>query len=75
MIYTCIVLALYQDIQEKARNEVNNIYAQLSGDNNGDLPYSEHYDSFLYLVAVMVREIHLHRIQDEMKPRAKVDNH
>ena len=55
MIYSCIVLALYQDIQTKAREEVDAIYAQLSEADHGELSYSAHYPKFRYLVAFMVR--------------------
>lgn len=60
MIYTCVVLALYQDIQNKAQEEVDSIYAQLDGDDGPGLSYSKHFNRFRYLLAVMVRKAYIH---------------
>jgi cytochrome P450 len=59
MIYTCVVLAIYKDIQDKAREEVDNIYGGTSGSDDQELSYSRHFHNFRYLVAVMVRSYHI----------------
>ncbi|POS72417.1 hypothetical protein DHEL01_v209186 [Diaporthe helianthi] len=53
MIYTCMVLAIYQDIQDKARQEVDSIYARISGSDHQELSYSKHFHDLRYLLAVM----------------------
>jgi len=55
MIYTCVVLAIYTDIQQKARQEVDSIYAKMGGSDDRELSYSKDFHSFHYLVALMVR--------------------
>jgi cytochrome P450 len=54
-IYTCVVLAVYTDIQQKARQEVDSVYAKMGGSDDRELSYSKHFHSFHYLVALMVR--------------------
>lgn len=60
MIYTCVVIALYQDIQNKAQEEIDSIYAQLKADDGTGLSYSKHFNRFRYLLAVMVRKANVH---------------
>lgn len=66
MIYTCVVLAIYKDIQHKARQEVDSVYAKMGGSDDQELSYSEHFHSFRYLVAVMVRTFHIHFGRDDL---------
>lgn len=60
MIYTCVVLALYQDIQNKAQEEIDSIYAQSNGEDSLALSYSKHFNRFRYLLAIMVRKAYVH---------------
>lgn len=55
LIYSCIVLALYPDIQARAQEDVDAGYMQLQDPDSDDLSYSFQHHKFRYLVAFMVR--------------------
>lgn len=55
-IYSCIMLAIREDIQEAVFEEVHTIYALLQQDSDhvNELSFSAHYPKFRYLVGFMV---------------------
>lgn len=57
LIYSCIILALNQEIQQTALEEVDAVYALLRQDLDeaDELSYPVHYPKFRYLTCLMVK--------------------
>lgn len=55
LIYSCIVLALYPDIQDEAQKDVDVEYTRSQDTTAKNLVHQSHRHNFRYLVALMVR--------------------